>query len=225
MEPSEDRARIALSLATAALVVLGVAYIVRTSFTQGGRRVFCLWDDAMISMTYARNLAEGHGLVWNPDGERVQGFSNLGVTLVMAALHRLPLDPEHTALAFQLLCLACLVATSIGVARVAGRDDPWQGFAAASFTLFAAPLAIWSLQGSDAAPLALWLVAGAGVLAQPSPRPACVAALAAGALLRPDAGLFFGVALAARATCAPRPRAALRAGALALASSAGAYLL
>ena len=66
-------------------------YVARTSFVQDGTRVFCLWDDAMISMTYARNLREGHGLVWNPGGERVQGYSNLGVTLVMAALHALPL--------------------------------------------------------------------------------------------------------------------------------------
>jgi hypothetical protein len=225
MERTEDRARIALCLATGALVLLGVAYIFRTSFAQGDRRVFCLWDDAMISMTYARNLVEGHGLVWNPGGERVQGFSNLGVTLAMAAVHWLPLAPEHTSLAFQLLCLACLVGTLLAVARVAGRNDPWQGVAAASFTLFAAPLAIWSLQGSDAAPLALWLVVCAGVLARPSPRLAWVAALAAGALLRPDAGLFFAAALAARATCAPRPRAALFAGASALAASAAAYLL
>jgi arabinofuranosyltransferase len=225
MERTEDRARIALILATGALLLLGAAYIVRTSFELGDRRVFCLWDDAMISMTYARNWVEGHGLVWNPGGERVQGFSNLGVTLAMAAVHGLPLAPEHTSLAFQLLCLACLVATLLAVARVAGRDDPWQGVAAANFTLFAAPLAIWSLQGSDAAPIALWLIACAGVLAQPSPRPAWVAGLAAGALLRPDAGLFFAAALAARATCTPRPRAALIAGALALAASAAAYLL
>src|SRR5437588_12649052 len=30
-------------------------FIFRTSFVAGGRRVFCLFDDAMISMTYARN--------------------------------------------------------------------------------------------------------------------------------------------------------------------------
>src|SRR5215831_15718575 len=225
MERTEDRARVALRLATGVLVLLGIAYIFRTSFELDDRRVFCLWDDAMISMTYARNLVEGHGLVWNPGGERVQGFSNLGVTLGMAAVQRLPLAPEHTSLAFQLLCLACLVATLLAVARVAGLDDPWQGIAAASFMLFAAPLAVWGLQGSDAAPLALWLVACAGELARPSPRPALVAGLAAGALLRPDAGLFFAAALAARAAAAPRAPAALRAGALALAASAGAYLL
>ena len=225
MERRGDSARVAATLLAAALLVWGGLYIARTSFELDGRRVFCLWDDAMISMTYARNLAEGHGLVWNAGGERVQGFSNLGVTLAMAALHGLPLAPEHTALAFQLFCLACLAATAIGVARIAGRDDRWQGVGAALFVTGSAPLAIWALQGSDAALQALWLVACAGTLAQPAPRPAAVAALALGALLRPDAGLFFAAALAARATCRPRPRAALLAGVLALAAAAAAYLL
>lgn len=35
----------------------------------------CTVDDAFISFRYARNLAEGHGLVFNV-GERVEGFSN-----------------------------------------------------------------------------------------------------------------------------------------------------
>ncbi|MDD9947529.1 MAG: hypothetical protein OXU20_41195 [Myxococcales bacterium] len=41
-------------------------------------------DDAYISLCYARNLVEGHGLVWNV-GERVEGFSNLPWTLLFAA--------------------------------------------------------------------------------------------------------------------------------------------
>src|SRR5262245_22910547 len=103
-----NRARVALTLLCCAFAAWSAVYIARTSFRVDGRRVFCLWDDAMISMTYARNLAEGHGLVWNAGGERVQGFSNLGVTLAMALVHRLPLALEHTSLAFQLLCLAAL---------------------------------------------------------------------------------------------------------------------
>ena len=33
-------------------------------------------DDADIFLRYARNLLDGHGLVWNPGGERVEGFSS-----------------------------------------------------------------------------------------------------------------------------------------------------
>ena len=37
-------------------------FIYRTSFDVGGERYFSLFDDAMISMRYARNLAHGLGL-------------------------------------------------------------------------------------------------------------------------------------------------------------------
>lgn len=40
-------------------------------------------DDAYISYRYARNLAEGHGLVYNP-GQRVEGFTNLLWTLLIS---------------------------------------------------------------------------------------------------------------------------------------------
>src|SRR5262249_45130042 len=162
-------ARVALTLVGCGLAVWGAVYVARTSFVVDGHRVFCLWDDAMISMTYARNLREGHGLVWNAGGEHVQGFSNLGVTLAVPALHALPPAPEHMALAFQALCLAALVATLFGVARLAGRDAAWTGVGAALFTALSAPLALWGLQGADAALQALWLVACAGVLSAPAP--------------------------------------------------------
>ena len=44
-----------------------------------------LTDDAFISFRYARNLLEGHGLVWNP-GERVEGYSNFLWVLELAAV-------------------------------------------------------------------------------------------------------------------------------------------
>ena len=46
-------------------VVGGLFYIARTSFEVDGQRVFSLWDDAMVSMRYARYLAMGQGLVSN----------------------------------------------------------------------------------------------------------------------------------------------------------------
>ena len=46
-----------------------------------------LFDDAMISMTYARTLAESGQLIWYPNAERVQGFTNPLWTFIMAILH------------------------------------------------------------------------------------------------------------------------------------------
>lgn len=52
-------------------------YIYQTSFIVNGDRYFVLFDDAMISMRYARNFAEGNGLVWNPGETPVEGYTNL----------------------------------------------------------------------------------------------------------------------------------------------------
>ena len=54
-------------------------------------------DDAFISFCYARNLLEGHGLVYNP-GEYVEGYSNFLWVLELTALGgAFGLRPEHTA--------------------------------------------------------------------------------------------------------------------------------
>lgn len=50
-----------------------------------------LSDDAFISFRYARNLATGQGLVYNP-GERVEGYTNFLEVVVLAGLHRIGVD-------------------------------------------------------------------------------------------------------------------------------------
>lgn len=42
-------------------------------------------DDAYIFFVYARNFAEGHGFVYNAGGEKVEGFSSMLWTLILAA--------------------------------------------------------------------------------------------------------------------------------------------
>ena len=42
-----------------------------------------LSDDAFITMRYARNFAQGLGLVFNP-GERVEGFTSFLWTIILA---------------------------------------------------------------------------------------------------------------------------------------------
>ena len=56
----------------------------------GGLRHWVLHDDFMIAQRYARNLAQGHGLVFNP-GERVEGFSDPLMVLTVC----LPLEWLH----------------------------------------------------------------------------------------------------------------------------------
>src|SRR5512143_1909849 len=150
---SSRRDRIALALFLCAFALYGAAFIARTSFVIDGTRYFSLQDDGMVSMRYAKNLAEGHGLVWNAGGPRVQGYTNPLWVSVMAVIHRLPIAPAKTSLAVQALALACLVCTLVIVRRLAiltsGGDTGW--WPAVIMTATYLPLNNWSLQGSEVA--------------------------------------------------------------------------
>ncbi|UCC21999.1 MAG: hypothetical protein JSW23_09360 [Planctomycetota bacterium] len=91
-------------------------FIARTSFVVEGNRYFCLFDDAMISMRYADNWANGHGFVWNP-GERVEGYTTFLWTAIMGICHLFRLSPTRTCLLVQILGIpilwCCLVATAL----------------------------------------------------------------------------------------------------------------
>jgi len=186
------------ALLLAAFAAWGLLYIWRTSFVLGGERVFVLWDDAMISLRYARNLVEGNGLVWNP-GESVQGISNLGVTLAMAALHALPVDPLRVSALVQLANLALLLVILVlaqRLARALAPEDECVALLAAATAALYAPLSIWSLQGSDVAPVTA-CVLGALVLSADALRArrglpfAAWALLALGVVLRLDVAVVF----------------------------------
>jgi len=77
-------------------------------------------DDAYISFRYARNLAEGLGLVYNP-GERIEGYTNFLWTVLLAGGMKLGIDPHHTAKA---LGAAAACATLVVVYRLAPRLAP-----------------------------------------------------------------------------------------------------
>ena len=87
------------------------------SDTLDGVRYWWLADDAMISMRYGRNLAEGLGLVWNA-GERVEGYTNLLWTLFMALVHLTPLPDSKTSLVVLLANVGIAAATVPLIARL-----------------------------------------------------------------------------------------------------------
>ena len=53
-------------------------------------------DDAYISFVYARNFAEGHGLVWYP-GSNEYGYTNFLFTLLVGILMKLGFGPESAS--------------------------------------------------------------------------------------------------------------------------------
>ncbi|HEV7508771.1 MAG TPA: hypothetical protein VGS07_28080 [Thermoanaerobaculia bacterium] len=144
------------------LAVWGGWFIYRTSFDLDGRRFFCLFDDAMISMTYARNLVFGHGLNWARWGEPVEGFTHPLWTFLMIPVNALPLAPRTMSLPVQLLSLLCLGGTVVVVRRLVldHFSEPQAGhwLPAAVLTAFYYPLAYWSLVGMESGLQALLTV-------------------------------------------------------------------
>ncbi len=87
-----------------ALFAIAVAVYV---FNLARYRTYLL-DDTFIGLRYARNLVEGHGLVFNP-GERVEGYSNFLYVLVAALFLGLGIDPV-----VGLKCLGVTASLSCG---------------------------------------------------------------------------------------------------------------
>src|SRR3954454_21033131 len=116
-------ARTALPILPAGLItlVLGAVFIARSGCSYQCRTYFSLFDDSMISMTYARNLAEGHGLVWNAAGEHVEGYTNLLWTLWMALIHVTGMPDRLTSLAVMVTGIGLLVANLFVIGAIARR--------------------------------------------------------------------------------------------------------
>jgi arabinofuranosyltransferase len=79
-------------------------------------------DDAYISFRYAVNLAQGHGLVYNP-GERIEGYTNFLWTVLLGGGLKLGLDPHVTA---KVLGAAAAMGTLVVVYRLSERLLPYK---------------------------------------------------------------------------------------------------
>jgi hypothetical protein len=130
-------------------------------------------DDAYISFRYARNLAAGDGLVFNP-GERVEGYSGLSWVLALAAGEALGLAPP--ALAKWLgLCLGAATLLVVGASRRPAR------LLAAGLLALSLPFAYHAVNGLETALAALLLAAL--LVVRPDSRPRRAGRIAAAALL------------------------------------------
>jgi hypothetical protein len=167
--PPPARPRWPEALAPAALAAVlclwGAWFIYRTSVVIEGTRYFSLFDDAMISMAYARNAVEGFGLNWARFGEPVEGFSTPLWTFLMIPVNALPLPLALRPLVVQAMALGLLVATVLAVRRLVLRhftegEERWW-LPAAVLTAFYYPLGYWSLMGMETALQALLVVLAA----------------------------------------------------------------
>jgi hypothetical protein len=155
------------------------------------------YEDSLITLRYAENLAHGHGLVYNP-GERVFGASTPFYVLLLSLLCALRLpDP---LLAAKLLCIAADGLTALLGFRLLRAETrvPWAGsLFAVAFAL--SPLLIQNCVSGMETPVALlWLILA--FWADRQDRPALLGlALGLLMLVRPDGAVAAAVLLGVRA--------------------------
>ena len=127
-------------------------FILRLDFKIQNETYFSLIDDAMVSMRYAKNLANGHGLTYNVGEPPVQGFTNFGWMLYMALLHKIPFPESKMALLVMISSAFLLVGNGFFAYRLSKFLDPDSVIApriALIATMFYYPLVFWSLRGME----------------------------------------------------------------------------
>ncbi|RMF76377.1 MAG: hypothetical protein D6738_01570, partial [Acidobacteria bacterium] len=141
--PTDTPSRTAVTLERIALAGLGVLFVALA----WPQRWFN--DDAFITFRYARNLAEGHGFVWNiTDPVPVEGTTSLGWTLLSALVIALR---QHPTIAAQLVGLAAGVAGLVLVRVAARRVDLPVGWALVPVLLLVAhrQYVLWSVSAME----------------------------------------------------------------------------
>jgi hypothetical protein len=170
-------------------------------------------DDAYISFRYARNLAGGEGLVYNP-GERVEGYSNLLYVLMLAPSFLAGIPDTHTYdYAVALNLVASLLV--LGLLLVSLRRSHGPMASGIGGLLFAACPTIWywnasALETPWVVLLQLFTVAAAGAYVAGGRRSSlafCAGSAALLVLIRAD-GFVGGFLVAAYLFLQRRRRAA-----------------
>lgn len=158
-------------------------------------------DDAYISFVYARNLVEGHGLVFEP-GVRVEGYTNLLWVLLTAAGMALGASPVPFT---QIVGGACLLGVVLLLVdegrRRHGLSSPWTWLPAFLLAIHS-PFVAWATGGLETALFTLLVTAGLLVGLRPASLDGAAqlssVLLGFAVLTRPDGVVFLGVLGAAR---------------------------
>ena len=144
---------------TAAGTAVNLALVVASARNPWGATRFTLFDDAMISMSYARTLAETGSLVWFDGAPRVQGFTNPLWTLFMTLIHLLGFEGSTAALVVALTGVAVLslLAWTAGsvVRSVLPTEAELVGSVTAATVFLLFPTSYWTLRGMEVGVVAL----------------------------------------------------------------------
>jgi hypothetical protein len=163
LSPYRSPRALLYGLMLGAYLLWSITFIGRSSFEVEGQRMYALFEDAMISMRYAWNFVQGHGLVWNVGEAPVEGYTNFLWVMVMASQIAL-FGRVEGVLAVQVVGMLILCANallSVGLLRVVRRrlGLPPSLFAEAlllAFTLLYYPSSYWGLMGMETSLVTLW---------------------------------------------------------------------
>lgn len=104
----------------AAVALVAISFVVAVVLAYRGRPSV-LYDDAAITLRYARRIVDGHGWTYN-DLDRTNGASAPLFTLVVAAMHAIGIDLTTAARAVNTACYGAAVALA---AYLAERISGW----------------------------------------------------------------------------------------------------
>lgn len=108
-----------------------------------------IYDDSFITYRYAKNLALGHGITWNPGENPVEGYTNLLLVLITAPFIRMGIDPLLVTRVLSLLAAVGLCVLCYRFARDSyGCDRPSALLVALSFVA-ATPTALLCMVGLE----------------------------------------------------------------------------
>lgn len=143
----------------------------KSSTNPWGLRRFTLFDDAMISMDYARTLARTGNFDWFPGAPRIQGFTNPLWTLWMSVIHLAGLNGSNAALAVSVsgivLLIGCAWICYDLITKAIGPERLGIALVSSGSVLFMYPTIFWTLRGMEVGLLAFFtLLLIRGVIAQ-----------------------------------------------------------
>ncbi len=169
----------------------------------------CLAEDAFIALRFARNLARGDGLVWNPGSPPVEGYTDFLWVVISAAAIKLGISGVAFA---QLLSIACGLGTILLAYAIGRRLAGWPPIVAmvpAGLLAVSGPMAMWASSAMESTLFTILVLLATCCLAWFWRNRSVQAAMAGSGLLwlatltRPEglmiAGLLLGVSVLAAA--------------------------
>lgn len=159
-------------------------------------------DDSFITLRYAMNFLDGHGLVWNPGETPVEGYSNFLFLMFVVLLGASGIDLVLASKVINIAAYAGIIFLTLRYLQLQHANKTLPNFVYCICALLLATdmnLILWSVGGLEAVLLAFLLLCGAllfiDFLRTESARALMLSSLflCLGGMTRLDAGLFIAV--------------------------------